>query len=31
MTKSVYITGCLGFIGSYVTRACLDRVGMSKE
>ena len=25
MTKSVYITGCLGFIGSYVTRACLDK------
>jgi dTDP-glucose 4,6-dehydratase len=23
MTKSIYITGCLGFIGSYVTRACL--------
>ena len=23
--KVVYITGCLGFIGSYVTRACLDR------
>ena len=21
--KAVYITGCLGFIGSYVTRACL--------
>lgn len=25
MTKIVYITGCLGFIGSYVTRACLNR------
>lgn len=25
MKKIVYITGCLGFIGSYVTRACLDR------
>jgi len=25
MTKSVYITGCLGFIGSYVTRACLKK------
>jgi len=24
-TKVVYVTGCLGFIGSYVTRACLDR------
>lgn len=23
--KIIYITGCLGFIGSYVTRACLDR------
>lgn len=23
--KVVYITGCLGFIGSYVTRACLER------
>ena len=23
--KIVYITGCLGFIGSNVTRACLDR------
>jgi len=23
MKKVVYITGCLGFIGSYVTRACL--------
>lgn len=22
--KVVYITGCLGFIGSYVTRTCLD-------
>jgi dTDP-glucose 4,6-dehydratase len=25
MTKVVYITGCFGFIGSYVTRACLDK------
>ena len=25
MTKSVYVTGCLGFIGSYVTRACLNK------
>jgi len=24
-TKVVYITGCLGFIGGYVTRACLAR------
>jgi len=23
--KVVYITGCLGFIGSYVTRACLEK------
>ena len=23
--KVVYVTGCLGFIGSYVTRACLDK------
>ena len=23
--KVVYVTGCLGFIGSYVTRLCLDR------
>ena len=23
--KIVYVTGCLGFIGSYVTRLCLDR------
>lgn len=23
--KVVYITGCLGFIGSYITRACLNR------
>ena len=22
--KVVYITGCLGFIGSYVTQRCLD-------
>jgi len=25
MKKVVYITGCLGFIGSYVTRQCLKR------
>jgi dTDP-glucose 4,6-dehydratase len=25
MAKVVYITGCLGFIGSYVTRKCLDK------
>ena len=25
MTKSVYITGCFGFIGSYVTRECLNK------
>jgi dTDP-glucose 4,6-dehydratase len=25
MKKIVYITGCLGFIGSYVTRKCLKR------
>jgi dTDP-glucose 4,6-dehydratase len=25
MIKVVYITGCLGFIGSYVTRECLRR------
>jgi dTDP-glucose 4,6-dehydratase len=25
MTKVVYVTGCLGFIGSYVTRACLNK------
>lgn len=24
-TKVVYITGCLGFIGSHVTRSCLER------
>lgn len=24
-TKIVYVTGCLGFIGSYVTRACLEQ------
>jgi len=23
--KIVYITGCLGFIGSYITRKCLER------
>jgi len=25
MTKVVYVTGCFGFIGSYVTRACLEK------
>jgi len=25
MTRIVYITGCLGFIGSYVTRTCLQK------
>tara|TARA_Y100001972_G_scaffold126842_1_gene181791 strand:+ start:114 stop:1061 length:948 start_codon:yes stop_codon:yes gene_type:complete len=25
MKKIVYITGCLGFIGSYVTRLCLEK------
>lgn len=25
MKKVVYVTGCLGFIGSYVTRTCLDK------
>lgn len=25
MKKIVYITGCLGFIGSYVTRECLNK------
>ena len=25
MKKIVYVTGCLGFIGSHVTRACLER------
>lgn len=25
MKKIVYITGCLGFIGSYVTKTCLER------
>lgn len=24
MKKVVYVTGCLGFIGSYITRACLN-------
>jgi len=24
MTKVVYVTGCLGLIGSHITRACLD-------
>ena len=23
--KVVYVTGCLGFIGAYVTRACLEK------
>jgi dTDP-glucose 4,6-dehydratase len=25
MKKIVYVTGCLGFIGSYVTKACLEQ------
>lgn len=25
MKKVVYVTGCLGFIGSYVARACLEK------
>ena len=25
MNKIVYVTGCLGFIGSYVTKKCLQR------
>ena len=25
MNKIVYITGCLGFIGSYITRLCLEK------
>lgn len=25
MSKIVYVTGCLGFIGEHVTRACLDK------
>ena len=25
MTKVVYITGCLGFIGSYITYQCLEK------
>ena len=25
MTKTVYITGCLGFIGSYITYQCLRK------
>jgi dTDP-glucose 4,6-dehydratase len=25
MNKVVYITGCLGFIGSYITRKCLEK------
>ena len=33
--KLVYVTGCLGFIGSYVTRKCLERgwkvYGVDKE
>ena len=23
--KVVYVTGCLGFIGSYITRTCLEK------
>jgi nucleoside-diphosphate-sugar epimerase len=25
MIKTVYVTGAFGFIGSHVTRACLDK------
>lgn len=25
MTKMAYVTGCLGFIGGYITRSCLER------
>ena len=25
MKKVVYITGCLGFIGSYITKTCLKK------
>ena len=25
MKRVVYVTGCLGFIGSYVTRTCLEK------
>jgi len=25
MSKIVYVTGCLGFIGSYITRLCLEK------
>jgi len=25
MNKVVYVTGCLGFIGSYITRKCLEK------
>jgi len=25
MSKVVYVTGCLGFIGAYVTKACLEQ------
>ena len=25
MKRVVYVTGCFGFIGSYVTRACLAK------
>jgi len=25
MKKAVYVTGCLGFIGSYITRECLNQ------
>lgn len=25
MKKVVYVTGCLGFIGSYITRTCLEK------
>ena len=35
MKKIVYVTGCLGFIGSYVTKLCLEKgwyvIGVDKE
>jgi len=35
MTKIVYVTGCLGFIGHHVTKACLDAgfyvIGVDKK
>ena len=28
MKKVVYVTGCFGFIGSYLSRECLKKGGM---